>query len=80
MERNEQYQELINEWTAAGQGHIFKFWNELDEKQKDDLYRQAKVRTHALAYWAARSGFSSACCADWIADSQAGFTGSICHY
>ena len=35
---------LKEEWTKAGQGHVFRFWDELSVEQKEELYKQLKVR------------------------------------
>ena len=33
---------LKEEWTKAGQGHVFRFWDELSVEQKEELYKQLK--------------------------------------
>jgi UDP-N-acetylglucosamine/UDP-N-acetylgalactosamine diphosphorylase len=35
--RNSREARLINKYILYGQGHIFRFWNELSDKEKDDL-------------------------------------------
>lgn len=31
-------------WANAGQGHVFRFWDDLTEDQRDILCKQARVR------------------------------------
>jgi hypothetical protein len=34
---------LKEEWTKAGQGHVFRFWDELLPQQQEELCKQLKV-------------------------------------
>lgn len=38
------HKKLIQDWTNAGQAHVFRFWNELNEEQRAVLCKQAQVR------------------------------------
>jgi hypothetical protein len=36
--------DLRQRWEAAGQGHVFGFWDELNCEQQEKLLRQLRVR------------------------------------
>jgi UDP-N-acetylglucosamine/UDP-N-acetylgalactosamine diphosphorylase len=38
----EAYPNLLQEWTRAGQGHVFRYWNELNDEQRAILCKQAQ--------------------------------------
>jgi len=39
----ENFEALRDEWTKAGQGHVFAFWKDLTSHERDILCKQAQV-------------------------------------
>lgn len=39
----DQFDHLRQEWAKAGQGHVFRFWDELNQQQRDALRKQVEV-------------------------------------
>ena len=38
-------------WTNAGQGQVFRFWDELNEDQREILCKQARVCLSICGLW-----------------------------